>query len=232
MIGGLLRFAPGRLGARQDRAPSSCVFRWWVVSSLPCGAPGDELVTRARAVTGRAVLSEPGWQPAAHTRARCIMGRLVWPAGITDDGGRRGRAARLRVWPRPSPSRSYARCAAPSASLTASLWHGIGSRDRQAREPASADAAQPSTARVETGRLRARIRATHAPKSLLGDLGSGGDRPRGTTYDVQVDRGFLLSSRSLVRVLPGAPAETRDFKIAKRPDVAISVAISLVITAA
>ena len=26
MIGGLLRFAPGRLGARQDRAPSCCVI--------------------------------------------------------------------------------------------------------------------------------------------------------------------------------------------------------------
>jgi hypothetical protein len=28
MIGGLLRFAPGRLGARQDRAPSGRVIRW------------------------------------------------------------------------------------------------------------------------------------------------------------------------------------------------------------
>jgi len=27
MIGGLLRFAPGRLGARQDRAPEWCVIR-------------------------------------------------------------------------------------------------------------------------------------------------------------------------------------------------------------
>jgi len=39
MIGGLLRFAPGRLGARQDRAPGCCGFRWWVVSWLPCVTP-------------------------------------------------------------------------------------------------------------------------------------------------------------------------------------------------
>jgi len=31
MIGGLLRFAPGRLGARKLRAPSGCVIQWWVV---------------------------------------------------------------------------------------------------------------------------------------------------------------------------------------------------------
>ena len=39
MIGDLLRFAPGHLGARQDRAPDRCEFRWWVVSSLPCVTP-------------------------------------------------------------------------------------------------------------------------------------------------------------------------------------------------
>jgi hypothetical protein len=57
MIGGLLRFAPGRLGARQDRAPGACGFRWWVVSWLPCVTPGDELDTRARARADRAMLS-------------------------------------------------------------------------------------------------------------------------------------------------------------------------------
>jgi hypothetical protein len=43
MIGGLLRFAPGRLGARQDRAPWWCVIRWMVVSWLPYVTPPDEL---------------------------------------------------------------------------------------------------------------------------------------------------------------------------------------------
>jgi len=36
MIGGLLRFAPGRLGARQDRAPAGCGKYRWVGSWLSC----------------------------------------------------------------------------------------------------------------------------------------------------------------------------------------------------
>jgi hypothetical protein len=48
MIGGLLRFAPGRLGARQDRAPVGCGIGRWVVSWLPCVAPRDKLDSRAR----------------------------------------------------------------------------------------------------------------------------------------------------------------------------------------
>jgi len=39
MIGGLLRFAPGRLGARQLRAPCCCEVWWWVGSWLPCVTP-------------------------------------------------------------------------------------------------------------------------------------------------------------------------------------------------
>jgi len=49
-IGGLLRFAPGRLGARKPRAPSWCGIRRRVVSWLPCATPGDELDTEARIV--------------------------------------------------------------------------------------------------------------------------------------------------------------------------------------
>jgi hypothetical protein len=38
-IGGLLRFAPGRLGARKLRAPAWCVIRCWVGLWLPCVTP-------------------------------------------------------------------------------------------------------------------------------------------------------------------------------------------------
>jgi len=48
MIGGLLRFAPGRLGARTVRAPAGGVIGWRAVSWLSCVTPGDELDTRAR----------------------------------------------------------------------------------------------------------------------------------------------------------------------------------------
>jgi hypothetical protein len=61
------------------------------------------------------------------------MEKVVSAADVKDDCGRGCWAARLRVWPRPSPSRSFARCAAPSASLTASLRHGIGRMEGQAR---------------------------------------------------------------------------------------------------
>jgi hypothetical protein len=45
MIGGLLRFAPGRLGARQDRAPGCRVIQWGVVSWLPCVTPETSWTT-------------------------------------------------------------------------------------------------------------------------------------------------------------------------------------------
>jgi hypothetical protein len=54
MIGGLLRFAPGLLGARQDRAPGVCEFRCWVGSWLPCVTPGDELGIPTPREAGRA----------------------------------------------------------------------------------------------------------------------------------------------------------------------------------
>jgi hypothetical protein len=68
MIGGLLRFAPGRLGARQDRAPWECGIGRWVVWWLPCDAPGDEL----------------GDARAARARVR-----LCCLAGIATGGARR-----------------------------------------------------------------------------------------------------------------------------------------------
>jgi hypothetical protein len=89
MIGGLLRFAPGRLGARQDRAPAWCEIRWWVVSSLPCGAPGDELGTRRRAKrAGRACLSRDGNRQRA-----CGAVRQPWLAERLW-----GSAGRYRRW--------------------------------------------------------------------------------------------------------------------------------------
>ena len=136
MIGDLLRFAPGHLGARQDRAPDRCEFRWWVVSSLPCVTPETSWnPSSARSGARRAVW--PEWQPAARrAHASAVTGSRggggaeggLGRAGVKDDGGRGRRAARLRLWPCPSPSRIFDRCAAPSASLTASLRHGIGRR--------------------------------------------------------------------------------------------------------
>jgi hypothetical protein len=138
MIGGLLRFAPGRLGARKGRAPWSCGSRRWAAYWLPWRVLGDELGTRGPArCCGSRMLSEAGMATGGATWARCVsrgwleevggllVGKTWAPGGC--------RAARLRVLPCPSPSRSFARYAAPAASLTASLWHGIGRRDRQAR---------------------------------------------------------------------------------------------------
>ena len=71
---------------------------------------------------------------------------MIWPAGVGEDGWCWCRAARLRVWPCPSPSRIFDRDAAPTASLTASLRHGIGRMEGQAKGPASGCAAQPSIA--------------------------------------------------------------------------------------
>jgi hypothetical protein len=45
--------------------------------------------------------------------------RQPWLAEVKGRGGCRSRAARLRVWPCPSPSRIFDRCAAPSALLQA-----------------------------------------------------------------------------------------------------------------
>jgi len=73
MIGGLLRFAPGRLGACQDRAPECRGIRWWVVSWLPCGTPETSWNPSPRKEAWPGVLCEPGWQPAA----RCASGG--WP---------------------------------------------------------------------------------------------------------------------------------------------------------
>jgi len=42
-IGGLLRFAPGRLGARKARAPLCCRIRGDLASPLPCADLGSEL---------------------------------------------------------------------------------------------------------------------------------------------------------------------------------------------
>jgi hypothetical protein len=56
MIGGLLRFAPGRLGARQDRAPCCCGIRCLAVSWFSCVDLGGELDTEARAISGSRLL--------------------------------------------------------------------------------------------------------------------------------------------------------------------------------
>ena len=60
MIGGLLRFAPGRLGARQDRAPAGCVIGRWVGSRLPCRASHVELDTRGPHMAGPVWSSRAG----------------------------------------------------------------------------------------------------------------------------------------------------------------------------
>jgi hypothetical protein len=54
MIGGLLRFAPGRLGARQERAPAGCGIRQWVVSWLPCVTPETSWTPRPARSAGLA----------------------------------------------------------------------------------------------------------------------------------------------------------------------------------
>jgi hypothetical protein len=46
-IGGLLRFAPGRLGARKARAPLCCGIHPDLASRLPCADLGSELRPKA-----------------------------------------------------------------------------------------------------------------------------------------------------------------------------------------
>lgn len=46
-IGGLLRFAPGRLGARKARAPLCCGIHGDLASRLPCADLGSELRPKA-----------------------------------------------------------------------------------------------------------------------------------------------------------------------------------------
>jgi hypothetical protein len=46
-IGGLLRFAPGRLGARKARASLCCGIRGDLASRLPCADLGSELRPKA-----------------------------------------------------------------------------------------------------------------------------------------------------------------------------------------
>jgi hypothetical protein len=53
-IGGLLRFAPGRLWARKARAPCCCGIRRCAVSRLPYADLGNELRPRPPACTGLA----------------------------------------------------------------------------------------------------------------------------------------------------------------------------------
>ena len=130
---------PTALRARPPRGaprPRACGLREVSVGRVVVVMPASQTSwdTEARTRTGLACRLGPGWQPAALARVMHQPGlaewsedRLVWPAGVKDDGWRWGRVARLRVWPRPSPSRIFDRYAAPSASLTASLWHGIGS---------------------------------------------------------------------------------------------------------
>jgi hypothetical protein len=67
MIGGPLRFAPGRLGARIVRAPACRVIGSWVVSWLPCRA------------------SQTSWTP----RPAQIGGSLAVEAGMATGGAQR-----------------------------------------------------------------------------------------------------------------------------------------------
>jgi len=155
MIGGLLRFAPGRLGARQDRAPGCRVIRWRVVLWLSCVTPETSWNPSPRkGGTGQCCLGRDGNRQRARgamRQPRLAESEKGLQAGwsrllaVKDDGSCWCRTARLRVRPCPSPSRSFARCAAPSASLTASLRHGIGRMEGQARSLLQPDAAQPSS---------------------------------------------------------------------------------------
>jgi len=179
MIGGLLRFAPGRLRARQDRAPSGCGFRWWVVSWLPLRASPTNWTPRDPQVAGPVGPSGRDGNRQRTLRACISRGWLKERLRMLEGpGGCPCRAARRRVWPCPSPSRSYARSAAPAASLTASLQHGIGRRDRQAREPASGDAAQPSIGGVESRAIQGTNSCHLHARWDLGGSADGGDRAR------------------------------------------------------
>ena len=89
MIGGLLRFAPGRLGARQDRAPRWCGIRWGVVSWLPYlprGTSSTPEGPRAVAESSGAVTG-PGWQPAAQTLSACVNRGWLKGEGMRGQAG-------------------------------------------------------------------------------------------------------------------------------------------------
>jgi len=77
MIGGLLRFAPGRLGARTLRAPRHCGIRWWVVSWLPSVTPKTSWTPSPARAAGLGVLSWAGMATGSALVARCVSrGRL------------------------------------------------------------------------------------------------------------------------------------------------------------
>jgi len=68
-IGGLLRFAPGRLGARKARAPCCCGARCCAASRLPCVDLGDELRPEAPGGAGPRLLSGAGMATGSAKRA-------------------------------------------------------------------------------------------------------------------------------------------------------------------
>jgi hypothetical protein len=148
---------PTALRARPRRGaprPRARVLRDPVVGRVVVAmrASGDELDPSAQQC------ASPACCLAGMATGGALLGaeRQPWLAGRRDLGQaglacRRDQrwlelvpGSRLTVWPCPSPSRIFDRCAAPSASLTASLRHGIG-RWRGRQEPASRSAAQPSS---------------------------------------------------------------------------------------
>ena len=99
-----------------------------------------------------------------------------------------------------------------------------GGAGRSLPQPA---AAQPSTANVETGIIQARFRATDVPEvTWAASRAAASDSAYRALswgfFGATEASGFLLSSRSQVRVLPGAPAKTAISKIENCPTVATS----------
>jgi hypothetical protein len=70
-IGGLLRFAPGRLGARKARAPLGYGIHGDLASRLPCADLGSELRPKALQ-SGRASLPVWAGMATGSAMARCV----------------------------------------------------------------------------------------------------------------------------------------------------------------
>ena len=114
MIGGLLRFAPGRLGARKDRAPRGCRTRWWGASWLPCVTSETSWNLETRDDAGGLACCLAGMATGSAIGTRCVSrgwlrmdgrrdrrGRLILACGCSSAAGSSGGGKLARLFGQP-----------------------------------------------------------------------------------------------------------------------------------